>query len=265
MTLPHRPRWRLGAVSFLNSKPLLCGLEEDADISLHLAVPAELAAGLQSGQYDVALLPAIDYQRLGGLVLLPAGGIGSDGPTLTVRIFSHRPPAEIRTLACDPDSHTSIALARIILAERFGARPELVALDRPADAVLLIGDKVIARRPVGYAMEYDLGEQWKELTGLPFVFAIWTARDDVDLGDLPDRLERARRRGLAQVQQLVERFAPQCGWPEAVALDYLTRHLCFEIGPRQAQAIALFHGLARRYGLVDSPLRPLRWYPAPPG
>src|SRR5215211_3632850 len=120
----------IGSVSFLNAKPLIYGLEGARDVRLSLDVPARLLQGLVDERFDVALLPVIDYQRMPGLRLLTSGGIGCDGPTLTVRVFSAVPVEQIRTLACDTDSHTSVALARILLAERYGVRPEFVPLDR---------------------------------------------------------------------------------------------------------------------------------------
>ena len=117
------PRFRVASVSFVNARPLICGLEREANVDLQLAVPSALLELLETGRADVALLPIIDYQRTRDLVLIPAGGIASDGPTLTVRIFSRVPIPQIRGLACDPDSHTSVALARIILAHRYGLRP----------------------------------------------------------------------------------------------------------------------------------------------
>src|SRR5205823_445829 len=135
-----------------NAKPLIYGLESAPNVRLHLEVPSRLLAGLQDGRFDVALLPVIDYQRMAGLRVVPAGGIGCDGPTLTVRLFSPAPIERTTLLACDTDSHTSVALARVILAERFGLRPEFTDLPTGADAPrgaarLLIGDKVICEEP----------------------------------------------------------------------------------------------------------------------
>src|SRR2546423_1541037 len=101
---------RIGSVSFLNAKPLIYGLEEAPDLDLKLEVPSRLLAGLRDGRFDIALLPVIDYQHLENLCLVPSGGIGCDGSTLTVRIFSKKPIEQIQTLACDTDSHTSVAL-----------------------------------------------------------------------------------------------------------------------------------------------------------
>lgn len=245
---------RIGSVSFLNAKPLIYGLEEAGGLDLNLEVPSRLLDGMMAGRFDVALLPVIDYQRMPGLRLLTSGGIGSDGPTLTVRIFSPVPVEQITTLACDTDSHTSVALARILLGERFGIRPEFVPLDsvhrHDRSARLLIGDKVVCEEPLGLKHQLDLGEAWKLQTGLPFVFAAWMSRGGAPLGDLPGRLRRAKLQGLAHVEQIISRYAVPRGWPAEVARDYLTRHLQFDIGAPQLDAIRLFHQLAFKYGLV---------------
>ena len=258
-----RTRLRLGSVSFLNAKPLIYGLDEERDISLTLDVPSRLADLLRTAAVDVALLPVIDYQRLDGLRIIPVGGIGSDGETLTVRIFSKQPIEQIETLACDPDSHTSVALATVILAERYGPRVRMVDLrdpSLPADAPrLLIGDKVITEEPQGFAHQLDLGQAWHELTGLPFVFAAWMARPGAELGDWPARLERAKREGLANIEHILDHHAKRLGWPTDIARQYLTENLKFDIGPREIEAITLFHKLAAKHGLIATPVQPLRY------
>jgi chorismate dehydratase len=255
---------RVGSVSFLNAKPLIEGLEHDPAVELSLEVPSRLLDGMRDGRYDVALLPVIDYQRMEGLRLLTAGGIGCDGPTLTVRIFSRVPIERVKTLACDTDSHTSVALARILCAELYGAIPEMIPLAPSAfrgasdsTAVLLIGDKVVSEEPPGFPHQLDLGEAWKRLTGLPFLFAAWMARDGVELHDLPQRLERAKRSGLENVERIVGREAPPRRWPPDVAHRYLTEHLRFDIGPDQLRAVERFHHLAHRHGALPTPPRPL--------
>jgi chorismate dehydratase len=250
---------RIGSVSYLNARPLIYGLDEADDLSLTLDVPSRLIDGLQQRLFDIALLPVIDYQRLDGLRLITAGGIGSDGPTLTVRIFSRVPVEQITTLAVDPDSHTSVALAKIILAESLKIEPRFTDLrtDTNSEARLLIGDKVVCEEPIGFAHQIDLGQAWKELTGLPFVFAAWTARRDVELGDLPKRLESAKRLGLQNVEQIVTQHAIPRGWPVALARQYLTKNLIFDIGPRQLEAIRKFHALAAKHGLLEHPPREL--------
>src|SRR5205085_2085133 len=121
---------RIASVSYLNATPLIYGLDQQLDRELLLDVPAKLIDLVRDGRADVALLPVIDYQRLDNLCIVPAGGIGCDGETLTVRIFSKTPIDQITTLACDTDSHTSVALARIMLAEHFKITPEFIELGR---------------------------------------------------------------------------------------------------------------------------------------
>jgi chorismate dehydratase len=237
---------RVGSVSFLNAKPLIHGLEAAEHLKLSLAVPSKLLQGLKSAALDVALLPVIDYQRMEGLCIVPSGGIGCDGETLTVRIFSKCPMTEIKTLACDPDSHTSVALAR--------------EEQQPCDAKLLIGDKVVCEEPPGFEHQIDLGSAWKTLTGLPFVFAVWTARKGIDLGELPAQLEEAKRAGLLNVKEIVQRYAVGKGWPAGLAWQYLTVYLKFDIGEKQLEAIRLFHQLAAKHGMIGS-VNELQLYP----
>jgi chorismate dehydratase len=252
---------RIGSVSFLNAKPLIYGLEDADGLELKLDVPSRLLDGLRNNLFDVALLPVIDYQHMPELRLLTSGGIGCDGHTLTVRIFSPVPIEKITTLACDTDSHTSVALARILLAEVYRIRPEFIPLDRipenPGIARLLIGDKVVCEEPANLPHQLDLGYAWKQQTGLPFVFAAWMARPDVPLNELAVQLENAKRLGLADVESIIARHAIPRGWPARTARAYLTCYLQFDIGEQHLNAIRLFHRLAHQHGLIPHPPREL--------
>lgn len=260
--------FRIASVSFLNARPLIHGLESDPRVRLMLDVPSKLLELLRTNQADVALLPVIDYQRLENLTVIPAGGIGSDGATLTVRIFSRVPVPQVKSLACDPDSHTSVALARIILARRHNLRPEFTDLaratvttgagDDPTQARLLIGDKVVCDGPRGFPHQLDLGDEWKSLTGLPFVFATWMARNDVpDLARLRDILASAKSRGMAELDTIIRDHGVPRGWPAPLAKAYLTRHLTFDVAERELDAIRLFHRLAAEEGIIP-PARDLK-------
>lgn len=255
--MPHR----VASVGFVNARPLIWGLDRQRDVELQLDVPSRLLRRVHDGVADVALLPAIDYQRDPSLRLIPAGCIGCDGHTLTVRLFAKQPIERARVLACDPDSHTSVALAQVVLAERHGVRPRLVPLEQADgaddEARLLIGDKVVCEEPAGFEYQYDLGFEWKELTGLPFVFAVWMCRQGTPLDDLPARLVEARREGLANVDSIIARHAVPRGWPAGVALQYLTLYLKYEFGPRERDAMARFHELAYRHGILADPPRAL--------
>ena len=181
---------RVGCVSFLNSKPLIEPVLARNDVEVHFAVPSRLLELVEAGVVSTALMSVVDYQAsTHPLWLVPAGMIGCDGPTLTVRLFSKVPAHEIRELHADTDSHTSVILAQVILRQRYGVTPAILPLDQSKienrkskiTSMLLIGNKVVNAAPdeTEYPHQLDLGEQWKELTGLPFVFAMWMMRRDM--------------------------------------------------------------------------------------
>ena len=258
---PQPPRTRLAAVSFLNSKPILHGLNTRDDVSLILDVPSKLIDYLippnglvASVTVHAALLPVIDYHRLDHASLLPVSGIGCDGPTLTVRIFSDRPFGQINELAVDGDSHTSVVLAQVILQMVYKVRPVLTPLSTATTGPrLLIGDKVITAAPSDMPYQLDLGEAWKQLTGMPFLFAGWFVRPDGPIGHITELLERAAVHGLANREQIVQEYAPKMGWPIGTARKYVFDYLRYRVGPEQIKAVTEFYRLAAQLGLISNP------------
>ena len=210
---------RVGAVSYLNTKPLIYDLEKLApQAELVLDHPSRLADQLQNGQLDVALIPIIEYFRAGNYSLVPGISIASHGPVLSVTLFSRVPWEKIRRVGLDEGSRTSAALAQILLRQRHGARPEIRPLpldgqaeNCDADAVLLIGDRAMRACLPGFAHAFDLGQEWHEWTGLPFVYAAWAVRAGVDLGPVADALHEAKKRGCAHVGPIAAREAPTLG------------------------------------------------------
>ena len=196
----------MAAVNYLNTKPLIHDLEELApDADLTLEVPSRLADQLHCGQLDVALIPVIEYFRHSGYRIVPNIAIASNGPVLSVTLFSRVPWPAIRRVALDEGSRTSAALTQILLRQRHGIRPELVPLplDREAeevaaDAVLLIGDRAMRACLPGFSHAFDLGQEWHDWVGLPFVYAVWAVRPGVDLGPVTAAaLQEAKRRAAA--------------------------------------------------------------------
>ncbi|MAE65917.1 MAG: hypothetical protein CMJ18_16725 [Phycisphaeraceae bacterium] len=262
---------RIGCVSFLNAVPLIDGLGEaegDGNLHLRFAVPSELLAGLEAGADDIALCPVIDYFTSGAeLEIVPVGAIGCGRSTMTVKLVSRVPIEGIDRVHADTDSHTSVVLLQVVLAERFGLRPRIVSQrmgrgDRLPDhpeAMLVIGDKVVRVDESRFPHQLDLGEAWNDLTGLPFVFAIWMARRGAELGGLPGRLEARRRANLADLEAIVRRQAPGHRWPVDLARHYLGSLLTYEVGPAQIEAIGQFARKAHALRLIDD-LRPLKLY-----
>src|SRR5436309_10912027 len=208
---------RIGAVNYLNTKPLICDLEQLApEAELVLDVPSRLADRLAAGELDVALIPVIEYFRAGGRYsVVPGVSIATRGPVLSVTLFSKKPWPEIRRVALDAGSRTSAALTQILLRKRYGVAPEVAPLamdqhaeDVDADAVLLIGDRAMRACLPGFAHAYDLGQEWFEWTGLPFVYAVWAVRDGADLGGVEHVLAEAKRRGLQAAGRIAQAEAP---------------------------------------------------------
>ncbi len=269
---------RIGCVGYLNAKPLIAGLDSlpptpIPGAKLYLDVPSALLGDLERGEVDIALCPVIDYYRSDEpLVIVPAGCIASDGPTETVRLFSRVPIDVISTVHVDQDSHTSITLMRVLLRRLHGLDPELIRFDAresladtelsPApQTMLLIGDKVVHDAPFAteYPYQMDLGESWKALTGLPFVFAIWMARLNDDLGDLPGLLDRQRERNAESIDEIACSYAETHGWERQAAQRYLEHVLSYRVGPEQIEAIKRFAQEAAQLGLIKE-VRPLRLY-----
>ncbi len=252
----------IGAVGYLNALPLVHSLDQRSDIRLVRKVPAALLADLEAGRLDIALCPVIDAQTSSrDLVIVPSGAIGSRSRTLTVRIFSRRPLDQIEHLHVDGDSHTSVALAQVIFHRRFSRTLKISPLHDPGaladrtdlEAALLIGDKVVTAEPDDLLFPYqmDLGEAWRDLVGLPFVFATWLAPAEADLGDLPHILSEVRKDNFSRIETLAGQWAKEHRWPREAALSYLRDLLVFDLGPPQLAAMRLFWKECAELGLID--------------
>mgnify|MGYP002623369699 CR=1 FL=1 len=245
-------------MSFLNARPLIEGLDAEPDVALRFAVPSALPGMLLRDEVDVALVPVIDLARRADQWSLVSNAcIGSDGETLTVRIFSRVPIERITTLAVDSDSHTSVILAQVIWRQWHGRALQLIPLNElasPADAeaVLLIGDKVVTTTLPEHSHQLDLGGEWKQRTGLPFVFAAWAGAPRNDGDRIAGLLNAARDRGVARAAEIAEAYAPKISWPVHLAKAYVTRHLIYTITPDARAGMEQFFEMAREAGLVST-------------
>lgn len=256
-------RLRVGAVNYLNTKPLVYGLAEHAPgIELGFDLPSRLADGLAAGRWDVALIPSVEYFLDPTYRIVSDGCIACRGPVLSVKLFFRVSPREVKTLALDEGSRTSVALGRILLSERVGVTPETVRLpigegldSTSADAVLLIGDRAI-HSPDGQFVEiWDLGDEWCRQTSLPFVFAMWVARPDVDPRGLEAALSSARDQGVAHVAEIARAEAARHGLTVPQCVSYLRDNLHFNLGERERQGLELFHQQAKRWGHIEEGAR----------
>ncbi len=249
---------RIGAVNYLNSKPLIEGLSEFApQAELLLNDPSRLADDLADGLLDVALIPSIEYLRDPDYEIVSDACVAARGSVLSVKLYSRVPVGEIRSLSLDKGSRTSAALARIMLAEQYGVEPEVELLPlglstdaSSADAILLIGDRAIHPPVEKFVETWDLGEEWLNWTGLPFVFALWATRAGTELGSLEAALSRARDSGFENLEEIGSREAPLLGIPKQMAIDYLTHNLYYRLGSAERSGLRLFQRLAVKLGLA---------------
>ena len=252
---------RIGAVSYLNTKPLVWGLAERLPHArLSFDLPSRLADDLSQGQLDIALIPAVETFQRPDYAIVSNACIACRGPVWSVKLFSRVAPEQIRTLAVDEGSRTSAALVRILLGERWQVFPRTLPLpiqidpaSVEADALLLIGDRAIHEPHGVWHTVWDLGQEWQEWTHLPFVFAMWTARPGLSsacLHDLEQSLQAARDDGVRNLPEIAAQAAPPMGLSVAECLSYLRDNLHFYRGPREQQGLALFHDLAAR---LESP------------
>ena len=263
---------RIGAVNYLNSKPLVCGLAELAPAArVTYDLPSRLADSLLAGRLDVALVPSVEFFRAPGQQIVSDACVACRGPVLSVKLHFRVPPKDVRRVALDEGSRTSAALTQILLAETCGVRPAWEPLPigcgpetTDADAVLLIGDRAIAAEGRGSRVEgrgpgkfyevWDLGERWWEWTGLPFVFAMWVARDGADVSEVAGVLGAARDRGVRQLDEIAACEGPLVGISAEMAKSYLRENLHFELGAREWAGLRRFYELCVAHGLAPAGL-----------
>jgi chorismate dehydratase len=249
---------RIGAVNYLNSKPLVYGLDElGSHVRVVFDLPSRLADSLAAGQLDVALIPSIEWFRSAGHEVVSDACVACRGPVFSVKLHFRVPPAHVETVALDEGSRTSAALARILLAELYGRQPRIENLpigadasSTAADAVLLIGDRAIAQTKDRFCLVWDLGEEWCRWTGLPFVFAMWVARPEVDASSLSAILAAARDRGEHHIDEIAAREARSLGISAQLATAYLRDNLHFRLGDQERRGLRRFHQLCAKHGLA---------------
>ncbi|AUG79214.1 menaquinone biosynthesis protein [Kitasatospora sp. MMS16-BH015] len=268
-------RPRVGHIQFLNCVPLYWGLGRTGnllDLDLTKDTPEKLSDQLVDGRLDIGPITCVEYLRHSEeLVVLPDIAVGSDGPVMSCVIVSKLPLAELdgRRVALGSTSRTSVRLARLLLEEREGVRPEyfsappdLAAMLAEADAAVLIGDPALratleADRLDGLTV-HDLGAMWKEWTGLPFVFAVWAARREyVDrhpelVGAVHRAFLESRDLSLAEAAEVAEHAARWENFDAPLLEQYFSKALDFSLGDRQLAGIAEF---ARRVA-ADSGFEP---------
>lgn len=240
-------RPRVCAVSYLNTVPLVWDPKLREIFDLQFALPSVCAERMATGESDIGILPVIEMARQ-GLSHFEGTGIACRGPVRSILLISKVPYSKIKTLATDAGSRTSVMLSRVILAQKYGATPKLIpmpanlaAMLGEADAALIIGDPALQLEPASLPFEtLDLGEEWVNMTGLPMVFAVWSAPKSMIRPSYEQAFIDSCRYGLAHVNDIVKDQAPRLGISEELAREYLTKHIAYELDARDYQGMNLY-------------------------
>jgi len=249
-------RLRVCAVSFLNTTPLVWGMLRGPQRGLFevdFQIPAVCADQLAAGEADIGIVPSFELTKQ-DLEIIPGAGIACHGAVRSILLVSARPAAEIRTLAADASSRTSVQLARVVLERRYGACPAIAAqapdlekMLRTADAALIIGDPALRIDPARLPYRvYDLGAEWVEMTGLPMVFAVWAGRRGVVTPEVAEAFRASLRYGRERMDEIVAMESARREFAPELVREYLTRHIVHELGEREYAGMERFLSWARQ-------------------
>jgi chorismate dehydratase len=248
---------RLGAVSYLNARPCVVGLDRRPGFQIRFDVPSRCSALLHEGAIDVGLVPSIEYLR--GPVdylIVPDVGIVSTGVVASVALYTKRPVSDIRSIALATSSRTSVALVRVLCARAFGinptmepAEPDLPSMLTRCDAALLIGDGALLSDGGLNVEKVDLGQTWTALTGLPFVYAFWAGRAGALDSEAVQALREARDAGVAAPDQVAREYFVDPAL-QLIGARYLRHNIKYHLGERELAGLLAFYRYAAELDLV---------------
>jgi chorismate dehydratase len=251
---------RLGAVGYLNARPLVFGLDQNPRFEVRYDVPSECARLLHAHEIDVGLIPSIEYLRgPGPYAFVPGPAVTSRGPVASVALYTRREPRDIRTVAMDSSSRTSVALATILMRRRFGVEisavamaPQLDVMLERADAALIIGDPALfLDHATAGAQKMDLGDEWTSTTGLPFVYALWAGWPDAVAPEDAAALQRARDAGVANVDTIAATHCPGDVARQSVVRRYLRDNIRYFLECEEIEGLTTFYRYATELGLAS--------------
>jgi chorismate dehydratase len=261
------PGLRISAISFLNTAPLMWDFEHGEaarNFQIEYTVPSACAAALAANQADIGIIPAFTYAEIPGLVILPNIAIASKDRVRSILLVSKKPIEEVRTVATDSSSRTSVALLQVLFAKFLGGHrqltphdPQLETMLRHHDAALLIGDAALqVRRGIGYHL-YDLAHEWHRRTGKPFVFAFWAVRLDAlnrqPRGlDLVDVFQRSRDHGLQpeNIATIANEWSAKLGLDPEDIHHYLAENIHYHLDRDNHAGLRLFLQYAQELALI---------------
>jgi chorismate dehydratase len=262
-------RVRLGAVGYLNARPLVYGLDASPRFDVRFDVPSKCADLLHAGAIDLGLIPSIEYNHPppgADYAIVPDLAIASNGPVASVAIFTTRDIRDVGSIALDTSSRTSVALVKVLchrvfnIAPRLEHRgPDLADMLTACDAALIIGDNALLLNSDERMRKIDLGELWTRTTGLPFVYAFWAGRQgSLSAGDV-EALQRARDLGVRDADVVAARYFAAAPHLHEMGTRYLQDNIKYSLGPEERAGLELFYRYAAEAGAISAP-HPLRFF-----
>ena len=262
---------RISAISYLNTAPLMWDFEHGeagSDFEIAYTLPSACARALEAGTADIGIIPAAAYAQVPGLIVLPGVAIASRRPVRSILLVSRVPVDQIRTVALDTSSMTSVALTKILFEKWLGGgraftsmAPNIDQMLADHDAGLLIGDPALQIDRSRY-LTLDLAEEWIRYTGKPFVFAFWAVRQEALRGsdarvpepDLAQVFQQSRDHGLepASLDRIVREWAPRLGLKESAVCSYLTENIYYHLDPACLEGLQLFYRYAAEIGALPA-------------
>ncbi len=250
---------KVSVVRYLNSVPLVWGMlkgEQQGRYDLQLTTPAACADAIRMGKADIGIIPSIEYPRLERAQILSGISVASKGAVKSVLLLSKVPIDKIKSVAVDNSSRTSAALLRILMRKFYSrfitatpSAPKPADMLKRADAALVIGDPALTfQGPVAHV--YDLGSEWNNLTGLPFVFAMWVGREESKPARFRADFEASRDFGVGHLDDIAAQYSPKLNMqPEAIK-SYLTENVDYTLDEENRKGLRYFYKLARETGII---------------
>ena len=258
---------RISAISYLNTAPLMWDFEHglaSPEFEVSYTVPSQCAADLARGAADIGIIPAAAYATIPNLAIIPGVAIASKRPVRSILMVSYKSLPDIRTVALDNSSLTSVALTRVLFEKFWGgertfvsAAPELDSMLENNDAALLIGDPALQVDRSKYRT-WDLAEEWIRFTGKPFVFAFWAVRQDAMANsrlDLATVFQESRDHGLEphNLETIVKTWSLKLRLSPESVREYLTSNIHFELDEECLDGLRLFYRYAQECGVLPQP------------
>jgi chorismate dehydratase len=255
------PALKISVVQYLNTTPLVWGMLHGGQQGIHhleFTTPAGCADAVRQRRADVGIIPSIEYQRMERLRIIAGISIASKQAVRSVLLLSKAPIREVRSIAVDNSSRTSVALLQIVMRkfysrpvdlQQFAPQPEEML--KRADAALVIGDPALTYDSSGLEV-LDLAAEWRKFTGLPFVFAFWAGHQDSDLSRYAQDFKESKHFGLTHVDDIAAEYAPKLGLKAQELKVYLTKNIDYSLDEENQKGLRLFYKLAHEQGIIAS-------------